>query len=135
MQAGHAWQPGPICTLSNRLAFRERQVKRAGLDYWEHVNPWVWLDWEAFEKELPNLGSAYFFSARAKRRFWDEPLGESADLVLIFGGETTGLPEDLHRRYSDRFVGMPIRSPLVRSLNLSTAVGIALYEVMRQRST
>ena len=53
--------------------------------------------------------------------------------MLIFGRETKGLPADLHDRYSDRFVSMPIVSPLVRSLNLSTCVGIAVYEVLRQR--
>jgi tRNA (cytidine/uridine-2'-O-)-methyltransferase len=108
-------------------------VKRAGLDYWEHVDPRVWSSWNAFEKELPALGSPYFFSARAKRAFWDVPLVETRDVVLIFGGETTGLPEALHERYRDRFVGLPILSPHVRSLNLSTAVAIALYEVLRQR--
>jgi tRNA (cytidine/uridine-2'-O-)-methyltransferase len=111
----------------------ERQVKRAGLDYWEHVEPRVWPSWNAFENELPNLGIPYFFSARAKRLLWDVPLGESPDVVLIFGGETAGLPAELHERYSDRFVGMPILSSRVRSLNLSTAVAIALYEVLRQR--
>jgi tRNA (cytidine/uridine-2'-O-)-methyltransferase len=113
----------------------ERQVKRAGLDYWEHVEPRLWQSWDAFEKELPNLGDAYFFSARAKRLFWDVPFGESRDVVLIFGGETAGLPQELHERYADRFVAMPILSPHVRSLNLSTAVALALYEVMRQRRT
>jgi tRNA (cytidine/uridine-2'-O-)-methyltransferase len=115
------------------FSLSERQVKRAGLDYWEHVDPRVWPSWNVFEKELPALGEPYFFSAKAKRLFWDVPLGGSPDVVLIFGGETTGLPQDLHEHYAERFVGMPIQSPLVRSLNLSTAVGIALYEVMRQR--
>jgi tRNA (cytidine/uridine-2'-O-)-methyltransferase len=113
----------------------ERQVKRAGLDYWEYVEPRVWQSWDAFEEELPNLGDAYFFSARATRLFWDVPLGEASDVVLIFGGETAGLPQELHERYADRFVAMPILSPHVRSLNLSTAVALALYEVMRQRRT
>ena len=111
----------------------ERQVKRAGLDYWEHVEPRVWPGWKAFENELPTLGVPYFFSAKAKRLLWDVPLGESSDVVLIFGGETSGLPAELHERYEDRFVGMPILSSHVRSLNLSTAVAIALYEVLRQR--
>jgi tRNA (cytidine/uridine-2'-O-)-methyltransferase len=65
--------------------------------------------------------------------FWDAPLGAAAGAVLIFGRETGGLPADLHGKYRDRFYAMPIRSPLVRSLNLSTSVGIALYEVLRQR--
>ncbi|HLH30317.1 MAG TPA: tRNA (cytidine(34)-2'-O)-methyltransferase [Terriglobia bacterium] len=111
----------------------ERQVKRAGLDYWEHVDPQVWPSWNAFEKEMPALGDPYFFSSKAVRVFWDVPLSKSSDVVLIFGGETAGLPQELHERYADRFVRIPIASPLVRSLNLSTAVAIALYEVTRRR--
>jgi tRNA (cytidine/uridine-2'-O-)-methyltransferase len=111
----------------------ERQVKRAGLDYWEHVDLRVWPDWAAFERELPALGEPYFFSTKATRLLWDAALGASDDVVLIFGRETGGLPADLHERYRDRFVTMPIESARVRSLNLSTSVGIALYEVLRQR--
>jgi tRNA (cytidine/uridine-2'-O-)-methyltransferase len=111
----------------------EREVKRAGLDYWEHVDPKVWADWDSFEEALPSMGEPFFFSTRATRLLWDAPLGASADVVLIFGRETGGLPERLHERYQDRFVGMPIVSPHVRSLNLSTSVGVALYEVLRQR--
>jgi len=115
------------------FSLEERQVKRAGLDYWEHVAPRVWPGWDQFESELPSLGEPYFFSTKAKRSFWDVPLGEPPDVVLIFGSETAGLPAELHQRYAGRFVGMPILSPHVRSLNLSTAVAIALYEVIRQR--
>ena len=111
----------------------EKQVRRAGLDYWEHVDLRVWRDWNMFEAELPGLGEPFFFSTRATRLLWDAPLAASADVVLIFGRETGGLPDDLHVRYRDRFVGMPMLSPRVRSLNLSTSVGIALYEVLRQR--
>ena len=128
---------GAILHLIEPLGFslEERQVKRAGLDYWEHVDPHVWPSWDAFEKELPSLGTAFFFSAKAKKLFWDVPLGEPQDVVLIFGGETAGLPQELHERHAERFVAMPILSPHVRSLNLSTAVALALYEVMRQRRT
>jgi tRNA (cytidine/uridine-2'-O-)-methyltransferase len=115
------------------FSLHQRQVKRAGLDYWEHVEPRIWPSWSTFDKNLATLGSPYFFSAKSSRVFWDVPLVESPDVVLIFGGETSGLPAELHERYGDRFVGMPIMSPHVRSLNLSTAVGIALYEVLRQR--
>ena len=126
---------GAILHLIKPLGFSlgERQLKRAGLDYWEHVDPRVWPSWKAFENELPALGSPYFFSAKAKRLFWDVPLGEQPDVVLIFGGETAGLPAELHEQYGDRFVGMPIPSLHVRSLNLSTAVAVALYELIRQR--
>ncbi len=111
----------------------EREVKRAGLDYWEHVDVRVWPSWEVFEKELPSLGEPWFFSTKATRLLWDAPLGVSSDVVLVFGRETGGLPQDLHERFRDRFVSLPIHSPLVRSLNLSTSVAIAVYEVLRQQ--
>jgi tRNA (cytidine/uridine-2'-O-)-methyltransferase len=111
----------------------EREVKRAGLDYWEHVDLRVWANWAAFERALPALGEPYFFSTKATGLLWDAPLGSSSDVVLVFGRETGGLPAELHERYRGRFVAMPIASPLVRSLNLSTSVGIAVYEVLRQR--
>jgi len=113
----------------------EKQVKRAGLDYWEHVDLRVWRNWESFEKELPKLGEPYFFSTKATTMVWDAPIGDAADVVLIFGRETGGLAPEIHDRYRDRFVCMPIASPLVRSLNLSTSVGIAVYEVLRQQRT
>lgn len=109
----------------------EREVKRAGLDYWEHVKPRVWSGWTDFETQLHSLGQAFFFSTKARRSFWDVEFGQRT--VLVFGRETGGLPAEIHERYSDRLVSMPILSDRVRSLNLSTAVGIALYEVLRQR--
>lgn len=126
---------GAMLHLIEPLGFSldERQVKRAGLDYWEHVPLRVWPDWATFEGELPSLGDPFFFSTKATTVLWDAPLGRAEDLVLIFGRETGGLPAELHERYWDRFLLMPIASPLVRSLNLSTSVGIALYEVLRQR--
>lgn len=111
----------------------EREVKRAGLDYWEHVDLHVWPSWEVFEKELQSLGEPYFFATKATRLLWDVPLGAPADVVLIFGAETAGLPAELQEQYSDRLVAMPMLSPRVRSLNLSTSVAVALYEVLRQR--
>ncbi len=111
----------------------EREVKRAGLDYWEHVDLRVWPGWDEFEREMPSLGEPWFFSTKATLLFWDAPLGSTDNAVLVFGRETGGLPAEIHERYSDRFVLMPIVSPLVRSLNLSTSVAIAIYEVIRQR--
>jgi tRNA (cytidine/uridine-2'-O-)-methyltransferase len=113
----------------------ERQVRRAGLDYWEHVDLRVWPDWSDFAAALPSLGVPFFFSTKGEVSLWDAPLGRASDVVLIFGRETGGLPSDVLDRYRDRLVSLPILSPQVRSLNLSTCVGIALYEVMRQRRT
>lgn len=115
------------------FSLHERELKRAGLDYWEHVDAQVWPTWEAFEREVATLGEPYFFSTKATRLFWDAPLGRANGVVLIFGRETGGLPPELHERYPDRFVSMPILSSHVRSLNLSTSVAIAVYEVLRQR--
>jgi len=111
----------------------DREVRRAGLDYWEHIDLRVWPSWHVFERELPTLGEPYFFSTRATRLVWDAPLGASNGVVLVFGRETNGLPAELQDRYRDRLVAMPILSPRVRSLNLSTSVAIAVYEVLRQR--
>jgi len=111
----------------------ERQVRRAGLDYWKHVDLQVWPDWNTFEQQLPQLGDAFFFSTKAKQPLWDAPLHTKRGPVLIFGSEGKGLPAELYDRYRERLFGMPILSPEVRSLNLSTSVGIVLYEVLRQR--
>lgn len=113
----------------------EKQVRRAGLDYWEHVSLKVWPDWVTFEQALPSLGEPWFFSTKATRMLWDAPLAASPerDVVLVFGRETGGLPGDIRDRYADRLLALPILSDRVRSLNLSTAVAIVGYEVLRQR--
>src|SRR5262245_66310721 len=111
----------------------EREVRRAGLDYWKHIDLRVWPSWEAFERELPALGEPYFFATGAMRLVWHAPLAASDNVVLVFGRETRGLPAEIRERYRDRLVAMPMLSRRVRSLNLSTSVGIAVYEVLRQR--
>ena len=110
----------------------EARVRRAGLDYWPLVRPRRWDDWSAFETALAGLGAPYLFSAEAERSFWD--VRYPSPVTLIFGRESDGLPRDLRRRYADRLVRIPQASGAVRSLNLSTAVALALYEVLRQRS-
>lgn len=128
---------GATLHLIEPLGFRldEKEVKRAGLDYWEHVDLRVWPSWSAFEKELPALGEAYFFATGAARQLWDAPLGAADDVVLIFGRETIGLPAEIQERYRDRLVAIPMFSPHVRSLNLSTCVALGVYEVIRQRTS
>jgi tRNA (cytidine/uridine-2'-O-)-methyltransferase len=108
----------------------EREVRRAGLDYWEHVDLRVWPSWDAFEPSLPSLGQPFFFSTKATRSLWDATF--PSDSVLIFGRETGGFSADIHERYGDRMYRIPMHSEHVRSLNLSTSAGIVLYEAMRQ---
>ena len=123
----------PLFHLIHPLGFSlaDREVRRAGLDYWEHVDLREWPDWESFEKQLPNFGEPFFFTTRSDRVYWDKSFGDRT--VLIFGRETGGLPDSLLGRYADRTCRIPMESEDVRSLNLSTCVGIALYEVLRQR--
>ena len=108
----------------------ERAVRRAGLDYWRHVEPRVWPGWDAFAAALPELGEPFFFSAEGSRHLWSANYPERT--VLVFGSETEGLPAAVRRTWSDSLLAMPMRRGPVRSLNLSTAVGIAAYEVVRQ---
>ena len=112
------------------FSLAEREVRRAGLDYWERVALRRWPDWLAFENALPKLGEPFFFSADANLDYWD--VEYPSPVTLVFGGESRGLPEELRERYRDRLVRMPMLDREVRSLNLSTTVGIALYEVLRQ---
>jgi tRNA (cytidine/uridine-2'-O-)-methyltransferase len=108
----------------------EREVRRAGLDYWPRVEPRVWPDWAAFEEALPGLGEPLLFTPEAERDLWSVPIPEPA--VLVFGRESVGLPDELRSRYRERLVSIPMRDPALRSLNLSTSVAIALYEAVRR---
>jgi tRNA (cytidine/uridine-2'-O-)-methyltransferase len=106
-----------------------RQVKRAGLDYWHRVPLRVWDDFDAFRDEMaPTAGEVALFSKAAARSFREMP--SPLRLFLIFGSETRGLPEGVLSAFPGADYHIPITSQ-VRSLNLSTAVGIALYESMR----
>jgi tRNA (cytidine/uridine-2'-O-)-methyltransferase len=109
----------------------EREVRRAGLDYWPRVAPRVWPGWEEMERALPELGEPFFFSAEAQRSYWD--VAYPSRTVLVFGRESVGLPREIRERHRDRLVGIPMLDLELRSLNLSTSVALALYEVLRQR--
>ena len=112
----------------------ERELRRAGLDYWPRVAPRVWPSFKDLEAVLPEIGEPYFFSAEAAgavRLFWD--VAFPPRVALVFGRESVGLPREIRERYSDRLVGIPMADPELRSLNLSTSVALALYEVLRQR--
>jgi tRNA (cytidine/uridine-2'-O-)-methyltransferase len=109
----------------------EREVRRAGLDYWPRVEPRVWPSWTTLEKELPTLGEPFFFSAEATRPLWEVAFPDRA--ALVFGRESVGLSRDVRDQYRARLVRIPMADPALRSLNLSTAVAIALYEALRQQ--
>jgi len=108
----------------------DASLRRAGLDYWPRVDPRVWPDWASFEAALPGLGEPFFFTSESERTLWDVEYPEPT--VLVFGRESVGLDPEVRMKYSERLVRVPMADPTLRSLNLSTTVGIALYEVLRQ---
>ena len=120
--------------LVRPLGFRlgEKEVRRAGLDYWPRVDPRVWRSWGAFETELSAFGEPFFFSAEAERSYWE--IEYPARTVLVFGRESDGLSDAIRVRYRDRLVRIPVLDPGVRSLNLSTAVAVVAYEALRRRA-
>ncbi len=109
-----------------------RQVKRAGLDYWPRVNLSVWNDFDHFQAGMaPGPDEVCLFTKLAARPHHHMPLPER--LFLVFGSETRGLPEAILKRYPEAHYHVPI-SRAIRSLNLSTTVGIVLYESLRAAS-
>jgi tRNA (cytidine/uridine-2'-O-)-methyltransferase len=105
-------------------------VRRAGLDYWPRVEPRVWRGWNELEVSLPRLGEPFFFTSEAERTLWDVRYPDRT--VLVFGPESVGLEPAIRQKYEDRLLRIPMADPALRSLNLSTSVGIVLYEVLRQ---
>jgi tRNA (cytidine/uridine-2'-O-)-methyltransferase len=120
--------------LVGRLGFRidEQSVRRAGVDYWHLVDVRQHVDFahfvHAFEAESPG-GKLHLFSALATTSYVEA--GFAPGDALVFGKESVGLPAELTDRYADRLVGIPTLGA-VRSLNLANAVGIGLFEALRQ---
>src|SRR5262245_38278007 len=119
--------------LVRPLGFRldDYYLRRAGLDYWEHLEVEVVDDWDQLEERLigPAARKPWLFAKLATQGY-TEVAFERGD-IFVFGRESDGLPQWLHERYLDRRLRMPIRSQ-VRSLNLSNTVAIAAYEALRQ---
>ena len=109
----------------------DKQLKRAGLDYWEYVRIVYWESLDDFlaaqdERRL------YFFTKKVGRPYTAAEF-EPGDF-LVFGKETKGLPEETIKLYKDRCYTIPMSNPKIRSLNLANAAGIVLYEALRQQS-
>ena len=117
--------------LVGKLGFRtdDKALRRAGLDYWEHVEIRCHLNIDELYGCLPSSRFLYF-STKGERRYTDFDY-RTGD-CLVFGRETKGLPEELLRANWDRCLTIPMLNERIRSLNLATAVGIVLYEALRQ---
>jgi len=121
---------GSSLHLIEPLGFKidDRSLRRAGLDYWDKLDVHVYENIEDFYKKNPDA-DIYYFSKKAHHVYTD--VAYPKEVYLMFGKETKGIPEDELRRHEERTVRMPMREGL-RSLNLSNAVAIAVYEVLRQ---
>jgi tRNA (cytidine/uridine-2'-O-)-methyltransferase len=106
-----------------------RAVKRAGLDYWPEVSLTRHRDLGELQHSMPN-GRFVYFTTKAELPYFEWRF-ETRD-CLVFGRETKGLPDDVLRINWDRCVTIPMLNPNVRSLNLSNAVAIVLYEALKQ---
>ena len=115
--------------LIGKLGFSldDKYLRRAGLDYWPSVDLVQHPSLEAFEAAV---GRIWVIETPAGRRFTEVRYADGD--ALLFGPESVGLPPEVRARYADCTVGIPMPAGKVRSLNLSTAAGVALYEALRQ---
>lgn len=97
------------------------------MDYWDAVDLWLHPGWRYFREAMARE-RCWYFSARGAISLWDAPIGDGA--CLVFGNERDGLPPRILEKHPERILRIPMTGQ-VRSLNLATAVGIALYDVLR----
>jgi len=110
------------------FSLSERRLRRAGLDYWETLAPKVHESLDAFLSFIKEDADVLAFSAEGERTHWEAPY--RADSWLVFGSESRGLPPELRARWRERLFRVPMVDG-ARSLNLSTAAAVALYEARR----
>ena len=108
----------------------DKQLKRAGMDYWKHVNWCQWKSWSAFIKNVNPSGRVWFIESGGGVRYSDATFSKGD--YLIFGRETLGLPEELYIEAKNNWLSIPMFNSDARSLNLSNCVAIVLYEALRQ---
>lgn len=113
------------------FSLEDKYLKRSGLDYWHLVDVRVWESWEDFAEET-EAGRFAFVECQGARPYWEADFTSGDDLFLVFGPETRGIPPSLMEQHPGTSWHIPMR-PGARSLNLSTAVAITLYEAVRQR--
>lgn len=107
----------------------DRQLKRAGLDYWDEVNLKLWDSFDALRRSQSPDANYFFLTTKSKHPYYDARFRH--DDFLVFGPETKGLPESLLVANKDRCISIPMHG--TRSLNLATAVAIVLFEAVRQQ--
>lgn len=116
--------------LIEPLGFRlnEKEIRRAGLDYWEHLNVAAYVNFEEFLGGHPGA-KIWMATTKAKHLYTDVAFGE--DDFIMFGKESAGIPEEILVDYEETCIRIPML-PTIRSLNLANSVSIVLYEALRQ---
>jgi len=118
--------------LIHPLGFKitDRNLRRAGMDYWFSLDVHEHADWAAFRASPAAPSRLWLFTTRSKVDFWSAEFADGDGLV--FGNEGSGAPDWLHAELAERSVTIPHMNTELRSLNLSTAAGIGCYEALRQ---
>lgn len=130
---------GRLCVATNStlhlvepLGFRidDTQLKRAGMDYWEHLYLRHWKNLDELKRSASTSARFFYVTTKSKRPYTEPRYGEHD--YLVFGRETAGLPGALLQSNADHCITIPMWNEHARSLNLATAVAIVLYEALRQ---
>lgn len=125
---------GAVLHLIEPLGFKlnEKMIKRAGLDYWEHLDVRTYVNFQEFldKNQNPRI---YMATTKSRQTYADVTYeGADEDVYLMFGKESAGIPEEILLDYKETAVRIPML-PEIRSLNLSNSVAIVAYEVLRQQ--
>ncbi len=108
----------------------DKRVKRSGLDYWPHVRLAEYASWDAFlEARQPRADQLFLFEEFGATSFYEPDYPD--DAMLVFGQETRGIPKPVIDRHPDRLFKLPMRSEVIRSLNLANTVSAAAYQALR----
>ena len=114
------------------FSISEREVKRAGLDYWDKLEIEEHISFSRFlEKYKPEENNMFFVTTKGKNVYSDIDYSKMDEVFALFGKETKGLPEDVLKKYLSKTIRIPMRETL-RSLNLSNSVAIVAYDIFRQ---
>ncbi len=121
---------GTALHLIEPLGFRldEKSIKRAGMDYWEHLEVTRYINFQEFQQKHPGV-KIWYATTKAKRLYTEAVFGQ--DDYIMFGKESAGIPEELLVENEETCIRIPMMDE-IRSLNLSNSVAIVLYEALRQ---
>lgn len=109
----------------------DKQLKRAGMDYWEHVSWRRWKSWPEFLAAAPAQARLWFIESGGPKHYAEVEYGPED--YLVFGRETAGLPKSILEENRERWLRIPMFNPAARSLNLSNCVALVLFEALRQQ--